>query len=117
MKTNNLKKDYIWNTIGVLTMSMTSLLYTMIMSRFYNLNDVGVFSFAFSFACMMVTLASFGGRTFQVTDTKGEIKTSTYIITRYITVILSYILVIIFILLKNYNLNKTDYIMLGYINS
>jgi len=112
MKTNSLKKDYIWNTVGALTISATSLIYTVIMSRFCNLNDVGIFSFAFSFACMIVTLASFGGRTFQVTDTKGEIKTSTYIITRYITVLLSYLLVIIFALIKNYNIEKTLIILI-----
>lgn len=112
MKVNNLKKDYIWNTIGALTISSTSLIYTMIMSRFCNLNDVGIFSFAFSLACMMVTLASFGGRTFQVTDTKDEIKTSSYIITRYMTVLLSYVLIIIFVLIKNYNAEKTIIILL-----
>lgn len=98
----NLKKNIVWNTIGTLTISFTSLIYTMIMTRYCNLDEVGIFSFCFSFACMMVTLASFGGRTYQVTDVKNEISISTYIITRYITVLFSFLLVIIYILLKDY---------------
>lgn len=109
---NNIKREYLWNTIGALVMSFTSLIYTMIMTRYCNLNAVGMFSFGFSFACMMVTVASFGGRTFQVTDTQSEIKTSTYIITRYITVIFSYLLVILFVLFKNYNLEKNIIILI-----
>lgn len=108
---DNIKKNYIWNTIGALTISLTSLVYTMILTRYCNLNEVGQFSFGFSFACMMVTLASFGGRTYQVTDTKGEKKTSTYIVTRYITVILSYLLVILFLLFKKYNSEKITIIL------
>ena len=109
---NNIKKNYIWNTIGALTISLTSLFYTMILSRFSDINSVGIFSFGFSFACMMVTLASFGGRTYQVTDTKDEIKTSTYILTRYITVLATFILVIIFLLFKNYSTEKNIIIVL-----
>jgi len=109
---NNIKKNYIWNTIGALTISLTSLFYTMILSRFSDINSVGIFSFGFSFACMMVTLASFGGRTYQVTDTKDEIKTSTYILTRYITVLVTFILVIIFLLFKNYSTEKNIIIVL-----
>lgn len=103
---DNMKKNYLWNTIGALTISLTSLVYTMILTRTCSLDEVGLFSFGFSFACMMVTLASFGGRTYQVTDTRNEIKTSTYIIARYITVIFSYLLVIIFLLFKNYSFQK-----------
>jgi len=109
---NNMRKNYIWNTIGALTISITSLIYTMILSRFSDINTVGIFSFGFSYACMMVSLASFGGRTYQVTDTKNEIKTSTYIVTRYITVALTYIFVIVFLIFKNYNLEKNIIIML-----
>lgn len=109
---NNYKKNYIWNTIGSFIISITSLIYTFILTRNLDLETVGVFSFGFSFACMMVSLASFGGRTFQVTDTKKEKSTSSYIIARYITVILTFLLVLIFLMLKNYNLEKNIVIIL-----
>jgi len=109
---NNIKKNYIWNTVGALTISLTSLFYTMILSRFSDMNSLGIFSFGFSYACMMVTLASFGGRTYQVTDTKEEIKTSTYIITRYITVTLTFLFVIVFLLFKKYTLEKNIIIIM-----
>ena len=70
---NNLKKDFFWYILGTLIFCSTSLIYTIIITRYTSLNDSGIFTFAFSFACLMVTLASFGGRTYQITDVKNEI--------------------------------------------
>lgn len=107
-----MKNDYIWNTIGAITISLTSLLYTMILSRLCDLKDVGVFTFAFSFACTIVTLASFGGRSFQVTDVNNKISSFSYIITRYITVLFTYLLVIIYVVFKSYSFDKSIIILL-----
>lgn len=109
---NNLRKSFIWNTIGILTTSITSIIYMMILTRYSNLEEVGIFAFCFSFACTMVTLASFGGRTYQVTDLNSKFKTSTYINTRYITVIFSYVLIVIFLFFKDYNIEKNIILLL-----
>ena len=102
-----MKKNIFWNMIGSFTLSITSLFYSIILTRYCNLEDAGIFAFGFSFACMMVTLASFGGRTYQVTDHSGKINTISYIITRYLTVNIAFLLIMIYLVVKDYNLLKT----------
>lgn len=108
----NIKKNIVWNTIGVLTISSTSLLYTLILTHFCNLKDVGIFSFAFSFACMMITLASFGGRTIHITDSNNNNSNISYIITKYITVLITFLIVLIYIAIKSYSITKTTLIII-----
>lgn len=111
-ESNNIKKNIVWNTIGVLTISSTSLLYTLILTHFCNLKDVGIFSFAFSFACMMITLASFGGRTIHITDSNNNNSNISYIITKYITVLITFLIVLIYIAIKSYTITKTTLIII-----
>lgn len=111
-ESNNIKKNIVWNTIGVLTISSTSLLYTLILTHFCNLKDVGIFSFAFSFACMMITLASFGGRTIHITDSNNNNSNISYIITKYITVLITFLIVLIYITIKSYSITKTTLIII-----
>lgn len=111
-ESNNIKKNIVWNTIGVLIISSTSLLYTLILTHFCNLKDVGIFSFAFSFACMMITLASFGGRTIHITDSNNNNSNISYIITKYITVLITFLIVLIYITIKSYSITKTTLIII-----
>lgn len=107
-----MKKNFLWNTIGVFTTSLTSLIYLMILTNFTNLETAGIFAFAFSLACLAITIASFGGRTYQVTDVKNELTPFTYIFSRYSTVIFSGIAVLIFSVVKDYN-NLTIIVILS----
>ena len=77
---DNLRKNIIWNTVGVLTFSLTSLLYTIILMRYSTLKITGIFSFGFALACTTTALAALGGRTYQVTDVKNELSSFTYIL-------------------------------------
>ena len=67
---NNFKKNFIWNTIGVFSISLTSFVYSLILVRLCELSISSVWSYAFAVACTDVTIDSFGGRTYQVTDVK-----------------------------------------------
>ena len=104
---NNFKKNFIWNTIGVFSISLTSFVYSLILVRLCELSISGVWSYAFAVACTAVTIASFGGRTYQVTDVKNELTTYTYVKARYLTVSLMFGIMLIFTALKGFNLNKS----------
>lgn len=108
----NLKKNFIWNTIGIFSISLTSFVYSLILIRLCNLSVSGIWSYTFAVACTSVTLASFGGRTYQVTDAKKELNTFTYVSARYITVGITLVLVLLFTLTKGFDLNKS-LIMIG----
>ena len=61
MKKDVTKLNIVWNTIGALAVSFTSLVYMLILTHLYDLNKVGVFSFGFSFAAFSMTIfARFG---------------------------------------------------------
>lgn len=106
MKNTNLKKNFIWNTIGVMTFSLTSLFYTIILMRFSTLKMTGIFSFGFTLACTTTALAALGGRTYQVTDVKNELSPFTYIISKFFTVSTVSIFILIFLLFRDYSFEK-----------
>lgn len=112
MQTSNMKKNVIWNTIGVFTLSLTSFIYSLILVRLCDLSITGIWSYVFAIACTAATLAAFGGRTYQVTDAKNKISTYTYVSARYITVTIAFLLVLIFTIVKGFDLNKSIILIL-----
>lgn len=108
----NLKKNFIWNTIGSLAVSIISLFYTLILTRYSTLNQTGLYTIAFALACNTVTLASFGGRTYQVTDTKSEISTFSYIFSRYLTVFSTVLILLVYLLSRDYSVYKSTVVIL-----
>lgn len=112
MKEENLRKNVIWNTIGVFTLSLTSFFYSLILVRLCDLSVTGIWSYAFAIACTCVTIASFGGRTYQVTDAKSDLPTYTYISSRYITVTFTLLIVIAFIIFKGLTFSRSIVIFL-----
>ena len=102
----NFKKNVIWNTIGVFSFSLTSLIYTIILMRFSSLKATGIFSFGFALACTTTALAALGGRTYQITDVKNELNPFTYIIAKYMTVLSVTIFSLVYILIRDYSTSK-----------
>lgn len=98
-----MKKNFVWNTIGVFTNSFTSLFYLVILTQLSTLKNAGIFSFAFAIASVAVTIAGFGGRTYQVTDVKNEISPCSYIISRYFTVFVTTLFLIGFLIFNHYD--------------
>ena len=47
MQTSNMKKNVIWNTIGVFTLSLTSFIYSLILVRLCDLSITGIWSYVF----------------------------------------------------------------------
>ena len=74
--------------------------------------NAGIFSLAMSLCASFYTIASYGMRTYQASDTSKEHSASTYITSRVLTCLLSLIVCIIFILLNNYSLYQTACILL-----
>lgn len=88
MEKANLKKDYFWNTLGVLFQNMLSPLLIIVITRINGIDDSGIFSFAFSVAILFWALAMWGGRTYQVSDTKKLFDPQSYVFVRIILAII-----------------------------
>ena len=105
-------KNIIWNTLGTAVNVFTSLFFLVIISRYSKIEDVGIFSFAYSIAAVMLTIGNYGGRIYFITDLKEQYKLKDYLAFKVITCIIMLIISIIFILLNNYSFYKAIVIFL-----
>ena len=108
---SSLRKDYIWNTVGVLLQNAISPLLLVLITRVNGINDSGLFSFAFSVAIIFWALGIWGGRTYQVSDIKREFPQQSYMHVRVLLGLLLIIGSIIFCLLNSYSFIKSGIIV------
>lgn len=109
---NNYKKNFLWNSIGSTVVSFTSLLFLIIVTRINGVDDAGIFTFAFTLACMLQVISNYGGRNYQVTEPNSKITDSDFFYSRIITSLLMIIGGIIFVAINRYDLYKTIIIFL-----
>ena len=109
---DNLKKNFIWNTIGSLTNAMTSLVFLIIVTRINGIDEAGIFTFAFSTACLLYIIGLYSGRTYQVTESNNKILDYDYIYSRIITSCSIIVLALLFSIIKQYDVYKTFVIVL-----
>lgn len=110
MKDKNLKKNFLWNIIGTTFCSFNSLFFMIIVTRLNGINDAGIFSFAFSSACLFYIIGVYSGRTYQVTEEK-EYNDSIYLYSKIVTCIIMLIIAFLFCIIRNYNIFKIVLIM------
>ena len=106
------KKNFVWNLIGSVLNSFTSLFFMIIVTRINGIDDAGVFTFAFSIASLLQVIGSYQGRPFQVTNKSSDLSDSDFIYTRLVTCILMFLITIIYLLFKNYDITKSFIIIL-----
>jgi O-antigen/teichoic acid export membrane protein len=106
MKNKSLKKDFIWNTLGSSIHAFNSLFFLIIVTRINGLNNSGIFSYAFTISNIFLVVATFGGRNYQVTDTRKEFSENSYKNFRFFTTIISIILFALLFLCFNYSIYK-----------
>lgn len=107
----NLRKNFIWNTIGSTVAAFASLFYMMIVARLNNINDAGIFSFAFSLAATFLVIGTYSGRTFQVTDKNKKTTDSDYFYMKAVTCAAMLIVGLLFCLIRGYSGDKFIIIM------
>lgn len=101
------RKNFIWNILGTGFNAFNSLFFMIVVTRINGVNDAGIFTIAFSTACILNIIGVYAGRIFQVTDQNENISDKEYIINRTITTILMILLVAIFCFVKGYTIFKS----------
>lgn len=109
---NNIKKNFIWNMIGSSINAIPSLLFLIIVTRINGKNDAGIFTFAFSMACLFQVIGFYSGRTFQVTNHCKKIDNCDFFYNRITTNVLMILFVIIFLFFKHYDFTKSFLLLL-----
>lgn len=108
----NFKKNTIWNIIGITLNSFNSLFFLIIINRVNGVDVAGVFSFAFSAACLLYAVGIYSGRTYQVSDIKRELNDREYLVHKFYTCIIMMLLAFVFIAIRNYDFEKNIIIIL-----
>jgi O-antigen/teichoic acid export membrane protein len=108
---NNMKRDYLWNTLGVFAQNAISPLLLIAITRINGIYDSGIFSFAFSMAIIFWAFGMWGGRTYQVSDVRKEFSSRSYIVVRLVLSVFMIIGAFIFAAVNQYDLNKTGIIV------
>lgn len=106
-----MKRDYLWNTLGVFAQNAISPLLLIAITRINGIYDSGIFSFAFSMAIIFWAFGMWGGRTYQVSDVRKEFSSRSYIVVRLILSIFMIIGALVFAAVNQYDLNKTGIIV------
>ena len=104
MKERNLKKNFIWNSIGSFTYFFALWLLTFLVVRISpNLSDAGNLSLALSITNIFFNLACFNLRPFLVSDNTNEYSSGDYVAFRFVTIIFSFILCLAYMLIFKYS--------------
>lgn len=107
----DIKKDYIWNTLGVFLQNAISPLLLVAITRINGIFDSGIFSFAFSVAIIFWAVGMWGGRTYQVSDVNQEFSHRSYIMVRLLLAALMMVGAVVFITANQYDVAKSSVII------
>lgn len=106
------KKNFIWNMIGSGIYAASSMLLSMFVINTIGAKEGGIFSIALTLSQMLVYIAYYEMRTFQVTDTQDEFTFAEYHATKIIMCFVMIIVSALYVFIKQYSLNKGTVIML-----
>ena len=98
------KRDYFWNSLGVFSQTITSPILLIVVSRTHGEAGVAIFTLLFSYSIMLWAFNLWGGRTYQVSDLKGEFSLSGYLVVRLLLGIASLVLAIIISIISGFDL-------------
>ena len=106
------KKNFIWNTIGSTVNAFTSLFYMIIVTRLNGVDVSGIFTFAFTFACLVQVIGNYFGRSYQVTNIDDNICDSDFLYNRFFTTFFMVLFTLVFVFYKGYSEYKIIVILL-----
>lgn len=96
-------RDYIWNTVGVATWGMMFPVLTMVVTQLVGVEQAGMFSMAFVVGLLLMIVANYGVRTFQISDVDETHSFADYQINRIITCAIMVVVGIIYCMIRGYS--------------
>lgn len=105
-------RDFIWNTVGVGSWGMVFPILTIIATQLVGAEQAGMFSMAFVTGTLLMILANFGVRTYQVSDVNEKHTFMDYQINRWITCVVMVAVGAIYCQIRGYD-STMFYISIG----
>ncbi len=95
-------RDFVWNSVGAGSWGMVFPLLTMVATQLVGVEQAGMFSMAFVVGTLLMFIANFGVRTYQVSDVEEVHSFADYQINRVITCVLMVVIGIGYCALRGY---------------
>ena len=103
---NELRKQFVWNTLGSGLYSFNSLFFLIAVTRINGVDTAGVFNFCYATSCIFYAIALYSGRTYQVTETEERLNDNVFVLNRLITAALMFAVAVLFGLFNRYSGDK-----------
>lgn len=100
------KSEFIWNIIASVCASLLSVVLLFITTRVNGADPAGMFAIAFATATVLNSIADFGMRVYQVTDTERQHGFGVYLSSRFIVDIAMVVCGIGFVFISGYDMEK-----------
>lgn len=95
-------QDYIWNTLGQTAWGIVFPLLTIVVTQLLDVELAGMFSLAFVTATLLMIIANYGVRTFQVSDIDETHSFTDYQVNRWLTCIAMMVIGILLCMIRGY---------------
>lgn len=102
------RKNFIWNILGTGFNAFNSLFFMIAVTRINGVENAGIYTIAYSTACILYMIGIYAGRIYQVTENNKEITNKDYIFNRIISCIIIFVISILFIVIKKYDIYKSS---------
>lgn len=99
---NRTTRDYVWNTIGISAWGMVFPALTVVVTQLVGVEQAGMFSMAFVVGMLLMIVANYGVRTYQVSDVDEAHSFSDYQINRFATCIVMLIAGVLYCSARGY---------------
>ena len=108
----NFKSNFIWNILGTGLNAFNSLFFMICVTRINKTTNAGIFTLAFSTACILNVIGTYAGRVYQVTDRGKKLTDNDYIFNRIISCITMMIIAFAFVIIRKYDVYKSSIFIL-----
>lgn len=108
----NEKSNYLWNMVGGAIYSMISMLLSIVVIRIMGEDEGGIFSIAVTLSQMMLYIAFFELRTYQITDVKCKYEFSQYHAAKIICCMMMIFVSVFYVFANQYEMKKTIIVLL-----
>jgi O-antigen/teichoic acid export membrane protein len=95
-------RDYVWNTLGITIWGMVFPILTVVVTQLSGVEQAGMFSMAFVVGTLLMIVANYGVRTYQVSDLEEEHSFSDYQVNRWVTCVAMVLIGLLYCLIRGY---------------
>lgn len=97
MQINRKFKGFLWNSVGSGLVAFQTAIVVFLCSHLYTHEIAGIVSFSYAVAILVYTIARYGMRNYQATDSNEKYDFCDYLISRVITVLISFFVIVLYV--------------------